>query len=72
MSHNIKFLIWRCLMSNKTRHGEPSITFRLPPDKTEKLNKILVALNCTWGGKPSVGGLIKQILRGDIILTKVE
>ena len=56
----------------KTKQGEPSITFRLPPSKTEKLNKILVALNCTWGGKPSVGVLIKQILRGDIILTKVE
>jgi len=52
--------------------GERHVAFRLDEPKTEKLNKILTSLGCTYGGKPSVGTLVKKILKGDIILTKVE
>ena len=56
----------------KAKEGKPLIAFRLSKDKAERLDKILTSLDCTYGGKPSVGSLIKKILRGDIILTKVE
>lgn len=59
-------------MSKKVKDGEPHIAFRLPQDKAERLDKLLTSLDCTWGGKPSVGVLIKKILKGDIILTKIE
>ena len=59
-------------MSSKTKEGEPVISFRLPQEKAERLNKILTSLNCTYGGKPSVGAMIKKILKGDIVLTKIE
>ena len=59
-------------MAKKTDKGEPFIGFRLSHDRKERLDKILVSLDCTYGGKPSVGTMIKKILKGDIILTKVE
>lgn len=58
--------------SKNNSDGERHIAFRLDEQKTEKLNKILTSLDCTYGGKPSVGTMIKKILKGDIILTKVE
>lgn len=61
------------MTTKKNNHdGERHVAFRLDEPKTEKLNKLLTSLGCTWGDKPSVGVLIKKILRGDIILTKVE
>ena len=61
------------MATKKNNHdGERHIAFRLDEPKTEKLNKILTSLGCTYGGKPSVGTMIKKILEGDIILTKIE
>ena len=59
-------------MPKRPKDGEPLIAFRLPQEKAERLDKVLNSLGCTWGDKPSVGVLIKKILSGDIILTKVE
>lgn len=55
-----------------THDGERHVAFRLDEQKTDKLNKLLTSLGCTYGGKPSVGTLVKKILKGDILLTKVE
>ena len=61
------------MTTKKNNHdGERHIAFRLDELKTDKLNKILTSLDCTYGNKPSVGVLVKKILKGDIILTKVQ
>lgn len=60
------------IKSEKYRGTQPVISFRLTPEKKQKLDKILASLDCTWGDRPTVGALIQGIIAGNIILTKVK
>lgn len=46
------------------------INFRLEEDEIKELQKIAVSLNYFYNGKPALSKVLKDIAKGDLIISK--
>jgi hypothetical protein len=52
----------------KTFKGNKPVLLRLPDEEKAILERLAITFNCTYGGKPSLGHLLRAIANQDLLL----